>query len=112
MKRTLVLALFLSSSLFASDRAIDCTIGDDSHGGKWCHYVLSQCYLEDAEAAVTCAVEKHNSTFVGGKISSMAVAFNPLADEFVVTVQSGRKSYQRIVTVELRGDVVRPVTIR
>jgi len=117
MKFALAIGLLFSMSAFAGDRAIDCSGGDDGHGGKWCHYVLSQCNQEaSCEEAAVCAVKAHNKSFVGANIRSMDLV-NSVVEEEMVTVEmkvriSRFKSKMRYVTLDNSGETCRPVTVK
>lgn len=117
MKLILAMTMLLSFSSFAKDRAINCEIGDDAHGGKWCHYVLSQCDQEaDCDEAAFCAVSAHNKSFVGDEIFNIDTAVVGEKDGITTVIA---KSYlkngsvkKRTVTLEKVGDQCRPITVK
>lgn len=72
MKALLVLAALLVSNFAQANtgmRSIDCDKGDDAHGGKFCHYEISQCTSNSCEEAVKCMVKKVSSYFGGDEVT-------------------------------------------
>jgi hypothetical protein len=117
MKFTLVIGLLFSMSAFAKDRAINCDIGDDGHGGKWCHYVLSQCNQEaDCNEAAACAVKAHNKSFVGDKIVSIDTVSSVVEEEMttveIKVVLASKKVKTRYVSLDNSGESCEPVTVK
>lgn len=117
MKFALAIGLLFSMSAFAGDIAIDCSNGNDGHGGKWCHYVLSQCNQEaSCEEAAVCAVKAHNKSFVGANIRSMDVVTSVVEEEMTsieVKVRTSRTKFKtRYVTLDNSGEHCEPVTVK
>lgn len=112
MKLIALLAVLFSMSAFANS-GFDCRTGDDSQGGKFCHYTVSQCEQTDCVMAAECAIKKYSNAITWSKIKSVKlVSVNFKESSIKFDVQMKDKWEVQEVTLEQDEDSCNPVALK
>jgi hypothetical protein len=79
---------FGHQALACGGSALDCRIGNDKVGGKFCHYQVSACESASCDEAIKCTVEKWSRFTVSmAPASSVKVEFSKSKPELGEGVQ-------------------------
>jgi hypothetical protein len=77
-------------ALACGGSALDCRIGNDKVGGKFCHYTVSACADVSCDKAIACTVEKWSRAVVKAiavSASSVKVNFSKPMEDLGANVQ-------------------------
>jgi hypothetical protein len=111
MKFALAIGLLFSMSSFAANTGFDCRIGDDPHGGKFCHYRISQCVSNDCVVAAECAIKEYAGQVTWSEIKSIeALTVEENYVKFSVLTKKGEE-YQ-LVSVEKEAGSCKAVALK
>lgn len=111
MKFALAIGFLFSMSAFAASTGFDCRIGDDPHGGKFCHYKISQCVSEDCTVAAECAVKEYSNQVTWSQISSIET--RTVEENYVkFSVMTKKGEEFQIVSVEKEAGVCKAVALK
>jgi hypothetical protein len=112
MKLILGLSILFSFSAFAND-GFDCRSGHSPHGGKFCHYSVSQCEQVDCVKAAECAIDQYSRQVTWSDIKSVkltGVNFKDSTISFSVKNKNGVE--EQTVTVEQKEESCLPVALK
>lgn len=112
MKFALAIGLLFSMTAFAND-GFDCRSGQSPHGGKFCHYSVSQCEQEDCVKAAECAIDQYSRQVTWSGVKSVkltGVSFKESTISFSVKTKNGVEN--QTVTIEQKEASCEPVALK